>query len=76
MGKWRLNPPFLTSVVDGREWQASRHCISPPARGNRSHSHYIGGWMGPKPVWTLQRRKKSLASAYYHYLTLFLRRTY
>jgi hypothetical protein len=40
-------PPFLTSVLDGGEWSASRsgHFIS---GGRASGTHWVGGWVGPR----------------------------
>jgi hypothetical protein len=47
-------PPFLTSALDGGEWSASRPDRFTP--GERSPgTHWIGGLVGPQPVWTLWR---------------------
>jgi hypothetical protein len=41
----------LTSALDGDEWPVSRPgCFTPGERA--SGAHWIGGWVGPEPVWT------------------------
>jgi hypothetical protein len=46
-GSGGISPPFLTSVLDGGEWWASRPCRSKP--GERApDTHWIGGWVGPR----------------------------
>jgi hypothetical protein len=39
--------PFLTSVLDGGEWTASRHGHFTP-EGKAPGTHCIGGWVGPR----------------------------
>jgi hypothetical protein len=41
-----IDPPFLTSTLDGGEWRASRHGSFTPGERDPS-THYIGGDMGP-----------------------------
>jgi hypothetical protein len=42
-----IDPPFLTSSLDGGEWSASRPGRLTP--GDRfPGTHWIGGWMGPR----------------------------
>jgi hypothetical protein len=38
---------FLTSVLDGSEWSASRPCRFNP-REKTPSTHWIGGWVGPR----------------------------
>jgi hypothetical protein len=59
-GEWRYSSRFLTSALDGSEWSASCPCRS--TSGDRAPgTHWIGGWVGLRPVWTLWRRDKSCA---------------
>jgi hypothetical protein len=44
---------FLTSPLAGGEWSASR-----PGRVTPG-THWIGGWVDPKPVWTTWKRENS-----------------
>jgi hypothetical protein len=49
---------FLTSAQVGDEWSASRPgSFTPEERA--SVTHWIGGWVGPDPVWTTWRRENS-----------------
>jgi hypothetical protein len=49
---------FLTSVLVGGEWSASRPCHFNP--GERvPGTNWIGGWVDPKPDWTTWRRENS-----------------
>jgi hypothetical protein len=51
-----MAPSFLISVLNEREWSASRPGSFTPG------IHWVGGWIGPEPVWMLWRRE-NLASA-------------
>jgi hypothetical protein len=54
-----IAPPFLTSVLDGGEWSASRSGRFIPGEG-ASGTHWMGGWVGPRAG--LDRVKKSKIS--------------
>jgi hypothetical protein len=48
MGEWRLVPPFLTSVLEGGEWSASRLCGF-TAGERASSAHWIGSCVETSP---------------------------
>jgi hypothetical protein len=49
---------FLTSALFGGEWSALSSCrCTPEERAPRTH--WIGGWVGPKPVWMTWRGENS-----------------
>jgi hypothetical protein len=53
-----IAPPFLTSALYGGKWSASR--TSRSSSGERAPlTHWIGGWVGPGPAWTLWSRENS-----------------
>jgi hypothetical protein len=49
---------FFTSALVGGELSVSRPCRFTP-RERSPGTHWIVGWMGPEPVWTLWRRENS-----------------
>jgi hypothetical protein len=64
-GSGGVVPQFLTSVLDGGEWSAS--CpghFTPRERAPGTHS--IGGWVGPKAVLDVVKRK--IPSSTYIYI--------
>jgi len=54
---------FLASALGGGEWSAS--CPSHFTSGKESFgTHWLGGWVGPGPVWIQQKREKYLSSCW------------
>jgi hypothetical protein len=52
-------PLFLTSALDGGEWSASHPCHF--TTGERAPgTHWIGGWVGPKPALDDMEERKIL----------------
>jgi hypothetical protein len=64
MGQWRYRqPPFLTSVLYGGEWSASRPGRLTPVE-RAPGTHWTGDWVGSRAgLWTLWSREKSLTLA-------------
>jgi hypothetical protein len=57
-----IQPPFLTSTLDGGEWSTSRHGrFAPRERGPGTHR--IGGWVDRRAGLDAVRREKSLVPA-------------
>jgi hypothetical protein len=56
---------FLTTVLDGGEWSASRsgHAL-PPGKGPQVPIEQEAGW-APEPVWTQRLEEKSCVSVGY-----------
>jgi hypothetical protein len=48
---------FSTSTLDGGEWSVSRPGRALAPGGRTPGTHWIGGWIGPEPVWTQARGK-------------------
>jgi hypothetical protein len=46
-GSGGVAPPFLTLVLDGGEWSASRPGRFTPEE-SAPGTHWIGGWVGPR----------------------------
>lgn len=57
--KYSISPTFLTSALDGSEWQASSPGRFFP-RGTTKESHFIGGYMDPRA--SMDTVKKNLLS--------------
>jgi hypothetical protein len=56
-GSGGIAPPFLISALDG---SGSFHALdTSPSEEIAFGIHWIGGWVGPEPVWTLWRTEKS-----------------
>jgi hypothetical protein len=49
-----IDPPFLTSELDGGEWSALRSGYSPP------RTHWVGGWVGPRAGLVAVEKRKIL----------------
>jgi hypothetical protein len=60
MGSGGVTPPFLTSVLDGGEWSASRPGRFTSAERSPVPNEQEAGW-APDPVWTLWSRETFLA---------------
>jgi hypothetical protein len=52
---------FLSSTPDWCQWSASRSCCFNSVKENKC-SRWIGGLMGPRSVWALWKRWKSIAA--------------
>jgi hypothetical protein len=54
---------FLTLALDWGEWSASRSSCTLPLGKGPLGTHWIGGWVGPEPVWTQRLEGKSFTPA-------------
>jgi hypothetical protein len=57
-----IDPPFLTSALDGGEWPAS-HPGSLIPGGRTSGTYWIGYWVGPRAGLGSVKKKKSFGLA-------------
>jgi hypothetical protein len=61
MGERRYSSySFLTSILDGGEWSASRPGRALPPGKEPPGTHWIGGWVGPRAGLDAQARRKIL----------------
>jgi hypothetical protein len=58
-GSGDLAPPFLTSILDGGEWSASRPSRFSPREGNFD-IYWIGDWLDYRAVLNDEEYKKNL----------------
>jgi hypothetical protein len=57
--EWRYSSMhYLISALGGGEWSVSRLGRFTP-RERAPVNHWIGGWVGPQPVWTQWWRENS-----------------
>jgi hypothetical protein len=61
LGQWMYSSTHsLTSALDGGEWSASRPARFTP-RERAPSTHWIGGWVGPRPVLEAVVKRKILS---------------
>jgi hypothetical protein len=53
-----IDPPFLTLILDGGEWSASRHGRFIPMEGAPVPTRQEAGW-GPELILTLRKKYKN-----------------